>query len=225
VLGFDRVQVESGSTSMRRATFRRSSGFVIWLTGLSASGKTTIARSLESHLEECSYLVECLDGDDVREHLSQGLGFSRRDRGINVSRIAWVASRVARAGGIVIASLISPHADARQRARAMVEDHSPFIEVYISTPLAVCVGRDPKGLYRRALAGEISDFTGVSDPYETPLKPDIEIDTSQVAVADATATILRYIEHAGLVSSIVPEEATKEPLPFSASSALPRRCT
>lgn len=187
-------------------------GFVLWLTGLSAAGKTTLARAVESNLALRGLTVECLDGDVVREHLSQELGFSRAHRDVNVHRVAWVAARVARAGGVVIVSLISPYAEARRRARALIETCCPFVEVYVSAPLEVCIRRDPKGLYREALAGAIADFTGVSAPYEVPWSPDLEIDTSTLSLAEATAAVLGHVERAGLVASSVALERPPEPL-------------
>jgi adenylyl-sulfate kinase len=169
----------------------------MWMTGLSGAGKTTVAARVGSELETRGFIVEYLDGDVVREHLSADLGFSRVDRNINVERIAWVASRVARAGAIVIVSAISPYSEARQQARAMVEKYAPFVEIYVSTPLEVCMHRDPKGLYRKAVAGEISRFTGISDPYEPPREPDIEIDTSRISPTEAAQLIREHLERLG----------------------------
>src|SRR5687767_6390640 len=129
------------------------SGFVIWFTGLSAAGKTTIGLAVARELEARALTVDVLDGDVVRTHLSHGLGFSKEDRDTNVARIGWVASRIARAGGAVVVCAISPYRDARRHARALVEEHAPFVEVHVSTPLAVCTERDPKGLYEKALRG------------------------------------------------------------------------
>ena len=145
------------------------SGFVLWFTGLSGAGKTTIANNVEPELERRGFVVDHLDGDIVRTHLSKGLGFSKEDRDTNIARIGWVASRLARAGAVVIVSAISPYEEMRRHARSLVEQHAPFVEVFVATPLEECARRDPKGLYAAAFAGEIDEFTGVSAPYEEPL--------------------------------------------------------
>ena len=161
--------------------------FVLWFTGLPAAGKTTISTLFGVELEQQRIIVEHLDGDVVRTHLSRGLGFSKEDRDINVERVAWVASRVARAGGVVLVSMVSPYADSRRRARALVEEHAAFVEVHVATPLEQCVGRDPKGMYARAYAGELSDFTGVSAPYEEPVAPELRLETTD---RDASACVV-----------------------------------
>ena len=166
------------------------SGFVVWFTGLSGAGKTTVANIVEAELEQRGLVVDHLDGDIVRTHLSKGLGFSKEDRDANIQRIGWVASRVARAGAAVIVSAISPYEEARRHARSVVEPHAPFIEVYVATPLEECARRDPKGLYAAAFAGEISDFTGVSAPYEEPETPEIRIDTTGVSPAASAQIVL-----------------------------------
>ncbi len=147
------------------------SGFVLWFTGLSAAGKTTVGSLVARELEERGHTVEVLDGDVIRTHLSQGLGYSKEDRDTNVARIGWVASRLARAGAAVVVSAISPYEEARRRARTLVEENAPFVEIHVATSLDVCAERDPKGLYAKALSGEIEHFTGVSDPYEEPQSP------------------------------------------------------
>src|SRR6266851_3769760 len=126
------------------------SGFVLWFTGLSAAGKTTLGSLVARELEERGLTVDVLDGDVIRTHLSKGLGFSKEDRDTNIERIGWVASRLARAGAVVIVSAISPYRDARRNARALVEEHSSFVEVYVATSLDECERRDPKGLYKKA---------------------------------------------------------------------------
>ncbi|HZR95663.1 MAG TPA: adenylyl-sulfate kinase [Gaiellaceae bacterium] len=170
------------------------SGFVVWFTGLSGAGKTTVANIVEAELEQRGHLVDHLDGDIVRTHLSKGLGFSKADRDENIHRIGWVASRVARAGGAVIVSAISPYEEARRHARSLVEQHAPFVEVYVSTPLEECARRDPKGLYRAAFAGEIADFTGVSAPYEAPSSPEVLLDTTGVSPSDSARVVLEALE-------------------------------
>ena len=170
------------------------SGFVVWFTGLSGAGKTTVANIVEAELEQRGHVVDHLDGDIVRTHLSMGLGFSKEDRDANIARIGWVASRVARAGAAVIVSAISPYEEARRHARSLVEPHVPFVEVYVATPLEECARRDPKGLYAAAFAGEIDDFTGVSAPYEEPSHPEIRIDTTGVSPSDSARAVLEALE-------------------------------
>jgi len=178
-------------------------GLVVWLTGLPAAGKTTIASNLVPELERRGLLVEHLDGDVVRTHLSKGLGFSREDRDTNIARIGWVASRVARAGASVIVSVVSPYEEARRHARALVEPHAPFVEVHVATPLEECARRDPKGLYAQAFAGEIDDFTGVSAPYEAPLSPELRLDTTGETPAESASLVLARLEELNLIPSEV----------------------
>jgi adenylyl-sulfate kinase len=175
------------------------SGFVVWFTGLPAAGKTTIATGLAAQLEARGVVVDPLDGDVVRTHLSRGLGFSKEDRDTNIARIAWVASRIARAGGVVLVSAISPYAEARKRAREQVTQHAPFVEVYVATPLDECMRRDPKGLYARALSGEVTDLTGVSAPYEEPAAPDLRLDTSGKNPSESVDETVTALEALGLL--------------------------
>ncbi|HET8527700.1 MAG TPA: adenylyl-sulfate kinase [Gaiellaceae bacterium] len=168
-------------------------GFVVWFTGLSGAGKTTVANIVEAELEQRGHVVDHLDGDIVRTHLSKGLGFSKEDRDENIHRIGWVASRVARAGAAVIVSAISPYEAARRHARGLVEPHAPFVEVYVATPLEECARRDPKGLYAAAFAGEIADFTGVSAPYEAPTEPEIVLDTTGVSPSESAQVVLERL--------------------------------
>jgi adenylylsulfate kinase len=154
----------------------RDRGAVIWFTGLSGSGKTTIAHIVEDKLLEAGVPVEILDGDVVRENLSKGLGFSKEDRDINIRRIAFVAHLLQRNGVFVITAAISPYAAIREEARAMIKD---FVEVYANAPIEVCEDRDVKGLYAKARAGEIKGFTGVDDPYEPPAGPEVECRTDE----------------------------------------------
>jgi adenylylsulfate kinase len=170
------------------------SGVVVWFTGLSGAGKTTVANIVEAELEQRGHIVDHLDGDIVRTHLSKGLGFSKEDRDANIARIGWVASRLSRAGAAVIVSAISPYEEARRHARSLVEPHAPFVEVYVATPLEECARRDPKGLYRAAFAGEIDDFTGVSAPYETPSNPEVRIDTTGVSPSESAQVVLEALE-------------------------------
>lgn len=179
------------------------SGFTIWLTGLSGAGKSTIAAILTDQLEERGRKVEALDGDVVREHLSKGLTFSREDRDLNVERIGWVASRLTRHGAAVVVSAISPFAAARADARAMVEEFGPFLEVFVDASVETCTARDVKGLYARALAGEIPNFTGVSDPYEGPAAPEVHLSTADETPEESAEAILATLEARGLLGTPV----------------------
>src|SRR5438132_14222043 len=152
---------------------RRDGGFTLWFTGLSGSGKTTIAHLVGPELERRGLVVDYLDGDTVRTHLSKGLGFSKEDRDTNIERIGWVASRLTRQGGAVIAAAISPFEETRRRAREMVEEWGAFVEVYVAASVEEGARRDGKGLYEKAFRGEIKGFTGVDDPYEAPVSPEL----------------------------------------------------
>ncbi len=174
-------------------------GLTIWLTGLSGAGKSTLARGLETALRERGRRVEVLDGDEVREHLSQGLGFSKEDRNTNIRRIAYVAKLLTRNGVIVISAAISPYRAVRAEARQQI---GAFVEVYVRCSLDELVRRDVKGLYARALRGEITNFTGVSDPYEEPLTPEVTIDTEHQDIHTSVADVLRYLEHAGYLQPV-----------------------
>ena len=178
------------------------SGFVLWFTGLSGAGKTTIANIVEPELERRGLLVEHLDGDIVRTHLSKGLGFSKEDRDTNIARIGWVASRLARAGAVVVVSAISPYEEMRRHARSLVEQHAPFVEVHVATPLEECARRDPKGLYAAAFAGEIDEFTGVSAPYEEPLEPELRVDTTGTTPPETAALVVARLEELNLLSAV-----------------------
>jgi adenylyl-sulfate kinase len=174
-------------------------GFVVWFTGLSGSGKTTIANLVESELERAGYVVDRLDGDIVRTHLSKGLGYSKEDRDANIGRIGWVASRLSRAGAAVVVSAISPYEEARRHARSLVEQHAPFVEVHVATPLEECARRDPKGLYAGAFAGEIDDFTGVSAPYEEPSEPELRVDTTGATPTESAGIVLARLAELNLL--------------------------
>ena len=149
-----------------------------------------MAGLVRDELERRGLTVDHLDGDAVRTHLSKGLGFSKADRDANIARIAWVASRLARAGAVVLVSAISPYAEARRKARDLVIEHAPFVEIHVATPLEECIRRDPKGLYKRALTGELDEVTGVSSPYEAPETPDLRLDTTDLEPEQSAARVL-----------------------------------
>lgn len=175
-------------------------GFVLWFTGLSGAGKTTLAHSVGSVIGPDAP-IEILDGDEVRKYLSAGLGFSKVDRDANVRRIGFVATLLARNGIIAIAAAISPYADARDEVRGLAEIQCvPFIEVYVKAELSTLTARDPKGLYRRALDGEIKNFTGISDPYEAPAAPEITLCTDNCAIGGCTDLVLQFLRRRNLIS-------------------------
>ena len=178
---------------------RRDGGFTLWFTGLSGSGKSTIAHLVGPELDRRGCVVEYLDGDTVRTHLSKGLGFSKEDRDTNIERIGWVASRLTRQGAAVIAAAISPYEETRQKARADVEQWGTFVEVFVATSVEECARRDVKGLYEKAFAGEITGFTGVDDPYEEPASPELRIDTEEHEPEESAQIILAKLEELGLV--------------------------
>ena len=169
-------------------------GFTLFFTGLSGAGKSTLAQAVVAHLLETgSRAITVLDGDEVRLHLSKGLGFSREDRDTNIARIGYVASEVVRHGGIAICAPIAPYTEARARARALVAAHGRFVEIHVATPLEVCEQRDRKGLYAKARAGKLTGFTGIDDPYEIPAIPELRIDASQESALDAARRIVTWL--------------------------------
>jgi sulfate adenylyltransferase len=171
-------------------------GVCVWFTGLSGSGKSTTANALVGLLEERGREVTVLDGDVVRMHLSKGLGFSREDRDTNVRRIGFVAAEVVRHGGIAITAAVSPYRATRDEVRAMVGPER-FVEVFVDTPLEVCEARDVKGWYARARAGEVSDFTGVDDPYEPPAHPELHLLTEETTQEANARLVLAELERRG----------------------------
>ena len=172
-------------------------GFTLWFTGLSGAGKSTLSKAIEERLRRDGARVELLDGDVVRTHLSRGLGFSREDRDENIRRIGFVCELLSRNGAIAIAAAISPYRAVREEVRGRIEN---FVEVYVECPLEVLAGRDVKGLYRQALAGEIPNFTGISDPYEPPAAAEITVNTSIETVEQSVERIWATLERLGLGS-------------------------
>lgn len=173
-------------------------GFTIWFTGLSGAGKSTLSEALHRELTRRGRRVEVLDGDVVRTNLSKGLGFSREDRDTNIRRIAFVCQLLSRNGIVAIAAAISPYRETREDARRMIGD---FVEVYVRCPIAELTRRDVKGLYAKALRGEIAHFTGVSDPYEAPEHPDVLVDSSLETVQQSLARILAHLEGRGYLAA------------------------
>ncbi len=172
-------------------------GFTLWLTGLSGSGKTTLAGLLEERLRQAGCKVELLDGDVVRTHLSKGLGFSKEDRDENIRRIGFVCQLLSRNGVIAIAAAISPYRAIRDELRRRIGD---FVEVYMECPVEVLIERDTKGLYRKALAGQLPQFTGVSDPYEEPLSPEVTIHSAAEAPEEGAARVWARLQEMSLIT-------------------------
>ncbi len=195
------------------AAEEKHKGFTLWFTGLPCSGKSTLAGIVAVELKRRGRFVEVLDGDEVRKHLTKGLGFSREDRDENIRRIGYVCRLLSRNGAVAIAAAISPYRAVRDEVRS---GHEPgrFVEVFVNAPLEICIRRDVKGMYKKALAGEIKQFTGIDDPYEPPLAPELAIETAQDVEQRSAARILGRLELLGLVESAhepayTPEEAEK----------------
>ncbi|ACK67937.1 Adenylyl-sulfate kinase [Rippkaea orientalis PCC 8801] len=178
----------------------KQQGVTIWLTGLSGAGKTTITHALEQKLREAGYALEVLDGDIVRTNLTKGLGFSKEDRDTNIRRIGFVANLLTRNGVIVLVSAISPYRDIRDEVRGTIGN---FVEVFVNAPLNVCEERDVKGLYKKARAGEIKSFTGIDDPYEPPLNPEIECRTDLETLEESVTKIWQKLEELGYLAKPV----------------------
>ncbi len=175
---------------------RGRQGFTLFFTGLSGSGKSTLANIVFAKLiESGSRPVSLLDGDIVRQNLSSELGFSKHHRDLNIRRIGFVASEITKNGGVAICAPIAPYRETRRAVRGLIEQYGAFIEIHVATPLEVCEGRDRKGLYAKARKGIIPEFTGISDPYETPEQAELKIDTSELAPAEAAQEIMLYLDH------------------------------
>jgi adenylylsulfate kinase len=175
-------------------------GVTVWFTGLSGSGKSTISNALEARLRSLGTKLEILDGDIVRTNLTKGLGFSKADRDENIRRIGFVSHLLTRNGVIVLVSAISPYRNIRDEVRDRIGD---FIEVYASAPVEVCEERDVKGLYKKARAGEIKNFTGISDPYEPPLNPDVNCETHRETLEESVEKVLTKLEELGYLPARV----------------------
>jgi adenylyl-sulfate kinase len=174
-------------------------GFTLWFTGLPCAGKTTLAAEVGLELTRRGCRVEVLDADVLRTTVCRGLGFGREDRDENVARIGWVCSMLSRHGVVSIAAVVSPYREARQRLRQNIPR---FVEVYVKTPLSVCVERDVKGMYARAMAGKLPHFTGIDDPYEEPLDPAIVIETHKLSVYECVHSIIEWLEQADLLNRL-----------------------
>jgi adenylylsulfate kinase len=178
-------------------------GFTLWFTGLSGSGKTTLTNAIIPHLRARGVRVETLDGDEVRKNLSKDLGYSKKDRDANIRRIGYVSRLLARNGVCVIAAAISPYREIRGEVRSEIEaDGVVFVEVFVKSSLSVLVARDVKGLYKKAIAGEIEQFTGISDPYEEPFDPELVIESDRETVEESAAKILTKLEEMRLIAPV-----------------------
>ena len=189
-------------------TTKKEKGCTLWFTGLPCSGKSTLAELLAAELKRRGRGVEIMDGDEVRKHLTKGLGFSREDRDENIRRIGYVCRLLSRNGAIAIAAAISPFRAIRDEVRAAHE--AAFVEIFVNTPLELCIQRDVKGMYKKAIAGEMKNFTGISDPYEPPENPDIVIHTANETAAESAAHILAALEQRGLLAPAVTPSYTEE---------------
>jgi adenylylsulfate kinase len=191
---------EGHVSRQERERLLRQRGCTIWFTGLSGSGKSTLAYTVEHALIQRGHLAYVLDGDNIRHGLNKNLGFSAEDREENIRRISEVAKLFADAGVITMTSFISPYRKDRDNARQLHEQAGlPFIEVYLATPLEVCEQRDPKGLYKKARAGEIKNFTGIDDPYEPPLRPELTFNAAEISPQEAAAQLLDYLVEHGIL--------------------------
>lgn len=171
-------------------------GFTLWFTGLPCSGKTTIAELVEKELRARGLRVESLDGDEIRRHFSSDLGFSKEDRDKHIRRMGFIAKLLSRNGVATLAAFVSPYREIREQIRSEIEN---FVEVYVKCPLEVCIQRDVKGMYKKALAGEIKNFTGISDPYEEPLNPELIVETDKESPEESAQKVIRKLEDLGLI--------------------------
>jgi adenylylsulfate kinase len=178
---------------------KRDRGFTLWFTGLPCSGKSTLAELVAKGIELRGRGVEVLDGDRVRTNLTKGLGFSKADRDENIRRIGFVCGLLSKHGAVAISAAISPYRSLRDEVRSKIEN---FVEIYVDTPLEVCIARDVKGMYRKALAGEMKNFTGVSDPYEPPPHPELVIRTQNETPEESAALVLAKLEELGLLEDL-----------------------
>src|SRR5271157_835098 len=193
---------EGHVTPEERSRLLRQKGATLWFTGLSGSGKSTIAFTLEHALVQRGHLAYVLDGDNIRHGLNKNLGFSAADREENIRRIGEVARLFADCGVIAMTSFISPYRKDRDGVRALHQKEGlPFIEVFVNTPIATCEQRDPKGLYKKARAGELKNFTGIDDPYEEPLHPELTIDATNTSPQDAAAILIEYLQKQGILGA------------------------
>jgi adenylylsulfate kinase len=191
---------EGHVTRDERNALLKQKGCTIWFTGLSGSGKSTIAYTLEHALVQRGRLAYVLDGDNIRHGLNKNLGFSAADREENIRRIGEVAKLFADAGVVTMTSFISPYRKDRDGVRALhAEGKLPFLEIHVNTPIQTCEQRDPKGLYKKARAGQLKNFTGIDDPYEAPLQPELTLDATGTSPQEAAILILQYLEKQGLV--------------------------
>ncbi|HEV3204448.1 MAG TPA: adenylyl-sulfate kinase [Gemmataceae bacterium] len=193
---------EGHVTREERETLLGQKGATLWFTGLSGSGKSTIAFTLEHALVQRGHMAYVLDGDNIRHGLNQNLGFSAADREENIRRIGEVAKLFADGGIITMTSFISPYRKDRDTVRELhVAGKLPFVEIHVNTPIATCEQRDPKGLYKKARAGQLKNFTGIDDPYEAPFHPELTIDATSTSPQEAAVMMLQYLEEKGLVRS------------------------
>jgi adenylylsulfate kinase len=191
---------EGHATREERNQLLKQKGATLWFTGLSGSGKSTIAFTLEHALVQRGQLAYVLDGDNIRHGLNKNLGFSAADREENIRRIGEVSKLFADAGLITMTSFISPYRKERDGVRALhVAGQLPFIEIYVNTPIKTCETRDPKGLYKKARAGQLKNFTGIDDPYEFPLNPELTIDATSTSPQEATVQLIAYLEKQGIL--------------------------
>jgi adenylylsulfate kinase len=187
-------------------------GFTLWFTGLPCSGKTTVAEIVEKELRNRGLNVESLDGDEVRQHFSKGLGFSKEDRDTHILRMGYIAKLLSRNGVAVLAAFVSPYRAIRDQIRSEMDD---FIEIYVKCSVDACIERDVKGMYKKAIAGEIKNFTGISDPYEDPLNPELILETDNESVEESVQKVIQMLENTGYIpvaddsAAYTPEEEEK----------------